>query len=70
MYDVGVAGIHRLFAALETIKRSQVVVCVAGMDGALPTVVAGKEGREEGREGGRKGSMVCLLPWKRLEGRK
>ncbi|KAM3572182.1 hypothetical protein VYU27_005808 [Nannochloropsis oceanica] len=41
VYDVGVAGIHRLFAALDTIKRSHVVVCVAGMDGALPTVVAG-----------------------------
>jgi len=54
VYDVGVAGIHRLFAALDRIKRSHVVVCVAGMDGALPTVVAGEEGgRAGGREGGR-----------------
>ena len=41
VYDVGVAGIHRLFRSLHTIREVQVVVCVAGMDGALPTVVAG-----------------------------
>jgi len=41
VYDVGVAGIHRLFRSLSTIRGVQVVVCVAGMDGALPTVVAG-----------------------------
>ena len=40
-YDVGVAGLHRLLAHLEEIRRADVVVAVAGMDGALPTVVAG-----------------------------
>lgn len=39
--DVGVAGIHRLFAHLEAIKKARVVVAVAGMDGALPSVIAG-----------------------------
>jgi NCAIR mutase (PurE)-related protein len=40
-YDVGVAGIHRLFSILPTIEKAQYVICVAGMDGALPSVVAG-----------------------------
>jgi NCAIR mutase (PurE)-related protein len=40
-YDVGVAGIHRLFRALPRIRRSRVAVVVAGMEGALPSVVAG-----------------------------
>ena len=39
--DVGVAGLHRLLARLETIQRANVVVVVAGMEGALPSVVAG-----------------------------
>ncbi len=39
--DVGVAGIHRLFAHLETVQRANVVIVVAGMEGALPSVVAG-----------------------------
>jgi pyridinium-3,5-biscarboxylic acid mononucleotide synthase len=39
--DVGVAGIHRLFARLETIQRANVIIVVAGMEGALPSVVAG-----------------------------
>ena len=39
--DVGVAGLHRLFAKLEIIQRANVVVVVAGMEGALPSVVAG-----------------------------
>lgn len=39
--DVGVAGIHRLFAVLPTIRKARVVVVVAGMEGALPSVVAG-----------------------------
>lgn len=39
-YDVGVAGIHRLLGNLPAIRRADVVVAVAGMDGALPTVVA------------------------------
>jgi len=40
-YDVGVAGIHRLFEKIEIIRRASVIVCVAGMEGALPSVVAG-----------------------------
>ena len=39
--DVGVAGIHRLFANRETIEQSDVTIVVAGMEGALPSVVAG-----------------------------
>src|SRR6202040_792568 len=41
VYDVGVAGIHRLTANLETIREASVLVVVAGMEGALPSVVAG-----------------------------
>ena len=39
-YDVGIAGLHRLLGNLQEIRRADVVVAVAGMDGALPTVVA------------------------------
>jgi NCAIR mutase (PurE)-related protein len=39
--DVGVAGVHRLFSRLESIQRANVVIVVAGMEGALPSVVAG-----------------------------
>jgi len=39
-YDVGVAGIHRLLGRLPEIRGAGVVIAVAGMDGALPTVVA------------------------------
>src|SRR5947208_3618562 len=41
IYDVGVAGLHRLLAQLERLRRARVVVVVAGMEGALPSVVAG-----------------------------
>ncbi len=41
VYDVGVAGIHRLYASLDTLKQARVLVVVAGMEGALPSVVAG-----------------------------
>jgi pyridinium-3,5-biscarboxylic acid mononucleotide synthase len=40
-FDIGVAGIHRLFNSLEEIKKSDVIICIAGMEGALPSVVAG-----------------------------
>ncbi|MDD4159371.1 MAG: nickel pincer cofactor biosynthesis protein LarB [Synergistaceae bacterium] len=40
-YDVGVAGIHRLFNVLPDIKKADVVIVAAGMDGALPSVVSG-----------------------------
>ena len=39
--DVGVSGLHRLFAKLEVIAGANVIVVVAGMEGALPSVVAG-----------------------------
>ena len=39
--DVGVAGIHRLFRRLEELRRMDVLVVVAGMEGALPSVVGG-----------------------------
>ena len=41
LYDVGVAGIHRLLAHEEEIAQAQVIVAVAGMEGALPSVVGG-----------------------------
>lgn len=41
IYDVGVAGIHRLFAHLEDIRGARVIVAVAGMEGALASVVGG-----------------------------
>lgn len=41
IYDVGVAGIHRLFHYLDDIQSSNVVIAVAGMEGALPSVIAG-----------------------------
>lgn len=41
IHDVGVAGIHRLFAVLPELQTCRVVVAVAGMEGALPSVVAG-----------------------------
>ena len=39
--DIGVAGLHRLLERLEEIKSSKVVIACAGMEGALPTVLAG-----------------------------
>eukprot|EP00793_Prasinoderma_coloniale_P004565 PRCOL_00000326-RA len=39
--DCGVAGLHRVLGELETIRAADVLVCVAGMDCALPSVVAG-----------------------------
>jgi len=41
VYDVGVAGLHRLLAQRDLLDRARVVICVAGMEGALPSVVAG-----------------------------
>jgi len=39
--DVGIAGIHRLFAHLEVLEKARVCIVLAGMEGALPGVVAG-----------------------------
>lgn len=41
IYDVGVAGIHRLFKRLDEIRGASVVIVIAGMEGALVSVVAG-----------------------------
>lgn len=41
VYDVGVAGIHRLFAKDDRLKSCSVLIVAAGMEGALPSVVAG-----------------------------
>lgn len=41
VYDVGVAGIHRLFAHRDLLEEARVLIVVAGMDGALPSVVGG-----------------------------
>ncbi len=41
IYDVGVAGLHRLLAHAQDIMTAQVIVAVAGMEGALPSVVGG-----------------------------
>lgn len=44
VYDVGVAGIHRLFGHLDLLKKANVIVVVAGMEGALASVVGGLVG--------------------------
>jgi pyridinium-3,5-biscarboxylic acid mononucleotide synthase len=41
LYDVGVAGIHRLLASRSSLTRARVVIVCAGMEGALPSVVGG-----------------------------
>lgn len=41
IYDVGVAGLHRLLGHREQLAAARVIICVAGMEGALPSVVAG-----------------------------
>jgi NCAIR mutase (PurE)-related protein len=41
IYDVGIAGIHRLLAHLDALTKANVIVAIAGMEGALPSVVAG-----------------------------
>jgi NCAIR mutase (PurE)-related protein len=40
-YDVGVAGIHRFYDKLSEIRKARVIVVVAGMEGALPSIVGG-----------------------------
>jgi hypothetical protein len=41
VYDVGVAGLHRLLGRLEALQQAHVLIVVAGMEGALPSVVSG-----------------------------
>jgi pyridinium-3,5-biscarboxylic acid mononucleotide synthase len=45
IYDVGVAGLHRILSRLDQLQSANVLVVVAGMEGALPSVVAGLVGR-------------------------
>ena len=40
-YDVGVAGLHRLLSSIDQIRRADVIIAVAGMEGALGSVIAG-----------------------------
>lgn len=40
-FDIGIAGIHRLFAKLEEIRQADIIIAVAGMEGALSSVIAG-----------------------------
>jgi pyridinium-3,5-biscarboxylic acid mononucleotide synthase len=44
LYDVGVAGIHRLLGESHHLREARIIICVAGMEGALPSVVAGMVG--------------------------
>ena len=41
VYDVGVAGLHRLLARLDELSAARVIIAVAGMEGALPSVIGG-----------------------------
>ena len=41
IYDVGVAGLHRLLACEKELKEAKVIIAVAGMEGALPSVIGG-----------------------------
>jgi NCAIR mutase (PurE)-related protein len=44
LYDVGVAGIHRLLEHRSRLTEARVIICIAGMEGALPSVVGGLVG--------------------------
>ena len=41
LYDVGVAGLHRLLGETARLAAARVIIVVAGMEGALPSVIAG-----------------------------
>jgi NCAIR mutase (PurE)-related protein len=41
LYDVGVAGLHRLLDSIHTLRTASVIIVVAGMEGALPSVIGG-----------------------------
>lgn len=45
IYDVGISGLHRLLNRMDVLERASAVVVVAGMEGALPSVVAGLVGK-------------------------
>ena len=41
MTDIGIAGVHRALAHVDELRAARVIVCVAGMEGALPSLIAG-----------------------------
>lgn len=41
LYDAGVAGIHRLFSSADLLARARAIIAIAGMEGALPSVIGG-----------------------------
>jgi len=41
LYDVGIAGLHRLLAHIDKLREAKVIIAVAGMEGALPSLIAG-----------------------------
>jgi hypothetical protein len=41
LYDMGVAGVHRLMSKMEIIRKAKVIIVVAGMEGALASLVSG-----------------------------
>jgi pyridinium-3,5-biscarboxylic acid mononucleotide synthase len=41
LFDVGIAGIHRLYDKIEVLRQAKVLIVIAGMEGALPSVVGG-----------------------------
>ncbi len=43
--DVGVAGIHRVFPYLDTLQKAKILIVIAGMEGALPSVISGLTGK-------------------------
>jgi NCAIR mutase (PurE)-related protein len=45
LYDVGVAGLHRTLAVQDRLQAASIIIVVAGMEGALPSVIAGLSGR-------------------------
>ncbi len=45
LYDVGVSGIHRLLLKREILEKARVIIVVAGMEGALPSVLGGIVGK-------------------------
>lgn len=61
LYDVGVAGIHRLLRNQHVLRESNVAICVAGMDGALPGVVVRMGSIERIVCGRCVGHLACAL---------
>ena len=63
VFDVGIAGMHRLLSQREVLLESTVIIVVAGMEGALPSLVAGP--LREGSEGSRTPGSPKHLPYLR-----